>query len=807
MLRNYITITLRTLKRNKGYAIINIGGLAVGLACCILIALYVRHELSYDDFHAKAARMYRVVEYSRMGAESRGDLIHSAQLAPALEREFPGVINAVRLSYRLGTDVLVRRGEDAFYEDGFYFVDSTFFDVFSFPLIRGNPQTALQQPFGVVLTQEAAKRYFGSENPVGQTIRAQGYGRMHELTITGVAADPPSNSHFQFDALVSHSTLRHTMPSPEHLDSWNYTAHYTYVLLEEGFTPEEFQVSLDPFLAKYRERTYQAVQQVDNAEFGYRLQPITDIHLYSHYDRELASNSDVRYVYIFGLLALLILIVACINYVNLATARSAHGAREVGMRKVVGAHRVQLIRQFLGESALVCLVAVLAALVLVQLFLPLFNGLTGLSLHVDAGAWGYWAGVIGLGGFLALLAGSYPAFYLSSFRPVRVLKGLGKVGPSGARLRKGLVVFQFAAAIALIAGAFLIQRQLQHMQNMRLGFDQEHVVVVHARDALSGSYETFEQRLLQHTDMVGVTASNVLIPTKENIEDYLVPEGLDREVWRAEADITINGIAVDADFPQVMDIPVVEGRGFRDDFESEAVTPVLINQTAARALGWEEPIGKTFPCCFRPTPRVIGVVSDFHYQSFKQEIQPLVIRAGTYAPFVMVHVRSNGLPTALDYIQEQWAEVSDVPFEYSFLDQRFDELYRAERRFGRVFGIFAGLAILIACLGLFGVAAFAVERRTKEIGIRKVLGASVPNLVGLLSKDFLKLVLVAFLIAVPIAYVAMQKWLEDFAYRVELGPWLFIGAGMLAVIIALVTVGYQAMRAALADPVEALHLE
>ena len=808
MLRNYLTIALRTLRRNAGYTAINLIGLAVGLAACLLIGLYVRHELSYDTFHEKSDRIYRVVQHAQRGEESRSRLIHSARLAPAVDANLPSVEQAVRISQRWGEEILVKRGEHTFYEGNFYLADSTFLDVFGFSLRRGNPETALTEPFSVVLTERMAEKYFGKTNPIGKTIRAEGYGQMHELTVTGVAENPPSTTHLPFDFLVSFNTLRQTMPDPEDLDSWRHTAHYTYLLLEEEAQPAALERTLPKFVFRQQGRSLEELEEKGGSLSHDELQPITDIHLHSHYDRELTANSDIRYVYLFVTLALLILGLACVNYVNLATAQATRRAREVGVRKTVGAHRRQLVRQYLGESALLCAVALVGALVLARLALPVFNDLVGVQLGAHFFGPTTLLLVLGLGFVVAVGAGAYPAFYLSAFQPVEVIEGQIGTGSGRTPLRKGLVVLQFAVAVGLIAGTFLIRQQLQHMQTKELGLNEERVVVVHARDAMHQNYEAFKQELLQQSNIVGVTASGTSLPTTRTLNMVLVPEGVDQEQWMNESHPPINVLSADYDFEEVMQIPVVKGRGLSKSADSADVRPMLINNTAAEALGWENPIGKTFQCCFRPTPRVVGVVEDFHYQTLRQKIQPLVITENTYSPpYVMARVNGSDLSEALTAIRNQWQQVSDAPFEYSFLDQRFEQVYRAERRTARVFTIFAGLAIFIACLGLLGLSAYAAKQREKEIGIRKTLGATATNIVALLSKEFLLLVGIACVIAAPVAYVGMERWLRDFAYRVDVSPWLFVGASVLAALIAFLTISYQAFRAARTDPAQTLRDE
>lgn len=808
MLRNYLTIALRNLRRNLGYTVINLVGLAVGLAACLLIGLYVRHELSYDDFHDQADRIYRLVQHSQRGASSQSTLMHSARLAPAINASFPSARRAVRVSTRWGENVLVERGERTFYEEDFLFADSSFFGVFDgFELHRGNPETALSEPFSVVLTEAMAEKYFGETNPIGRTIRAEGFETMHELTVTGVAENPSSTSHLQFNFLASFSTLRPSEPDPEAYDSWRHIYHYTYVLLDQGARPTDLESALPGFVLRQRGQSPKALKK-KGVRIRYELQPIPAIHLHSDYDRELEAGGDIRYVWVFGTLAVLILALACVNYVNLATAQAQRRAREVGVRKTVGAGRGQLVRQYLGESALLCAAALVGALIVARLALPFFNDLAGVELGATLFTPTTLLPILGLGGAVALLAGVYPAFYLSGFEPVSLIEGQPGTGPGQARLRKGLVVFQFAVAVAMIAGTILIQRQLNHMRTKELGLNEERVVVVHAREAMHQNYEAFKQELLQQASIEGVTATNVSLPITRALGFGLIPEGVDPDRWRKENHPPINTLTVDYDFEEVMGIPIVEGRGLSEPPDSAEVTPVLINQRAARVLGWENPIGKTFQCCFRPTPQVVGVVGNFHYQTLRRRVQPLVLMENTYSPaYVMARLKGDTLSETLEVIRTQWQQISDAPFEYSFLDQSFEQAYRAEQRMANAFLAFAGLAIVIACLGLLGLAAYAARRREKEIGIRKVLGATATNIVTLLSKEFLLLVGLACVVAAPVAYLGVRRWLRDFAYRVELSPWVFVGASLLAAAIALATISVQALRAARTDPATTLRDE
>lgn len=814
MLRNYLTIALRALRKHLGYSLINVAGLAVGLAGCILIALFVWDELSYDRFHEKADRIYRVV---RQGE----DLNTSALLAPTMEDELPEVERAVRISPRWFDEVLVTRGNTSFYEEDFFFTDPAFFDVFSFPLIRGNPDTALERPFTVILTETMAQKYFGEANPLGQTLSIEGPYGVHDFTVTGVVRDVPHNSHFQFNLLASFATRAETEPQPESMRSWYHVGDYTYVLLNEENDVAALQAKMPTFYARHHEARLSQIPDEEKPDLtnAYTFQPITDIHLYSHLERELEPNSEVRYLYIFSVVALLILLIACINYMTLATARAAHRAREVGVRKVVGATRGQLARQFLGESILLSLLAMVLAAAIVQLSLPAFNQLTGKEISIGVASAPWLGPALLLGGLgIGLLAGSYPALFLSGFRPVHVLKGLTGRSASNAWFRSGLVTLQFAISIGLIAATLIVQHQLDYMKNKRLGLNPEQVLVVSTRGKLgtvSQRFGAFKQELLRHPAIAHVSTVNPILPAR--------PDGL-RELWvkhprdagspeERQAMPRANGMSVGMDVLKTLDISLVKGRTFRPaDFDSiraeNGFTPVLINQTAVRQFGWEEPIGKEFACCRRPTPRVVGVVEDFHYQSLKTQIAPLTLMPTWWSRHVLVRVRTDDLASTIDFVETQWEAIApDYPFAYTFLDDRFARVYDAEERLAQVFGVFALLAIAIACLGLLGLVAYMASTRTKEIGIRKVLGASVSNVVALLTKDFLRLILVAFIVATPVVHWAMGHWLQDFAYRITLGPSVFLLAGAAALVIALATVSYQAFRAARTDPAEALRYE
>jgi putative ABC transport system permease protein len=797
MLRNYLKIAYRNLKRRPGYTLINVGGLAVGMAACLLIALFVRDELSYDDFHENADRIYRLNKVTERGNRTRESLHMPAPMAPSLVREQPAVESAVRL-YQLYR-ARVERGGETFYESGFFVVDSTFFEVFGFPLMQGDPSTALKAPYNVVISQKMAEKHFGGENPLGQTItlKADEYytGERTSYTVTGVTR-VPQNSHLQFDFLISFATLRTSIANDQKENPWSYNAYYTYLLLDEEADPSEIDI---PEAA------------LENARLDYVLQPIERIHLHSNTNDELQPGGDPRYLYIFAAVALLILGVACVNYTNLATARSARRAREVGVRKTVGATRGSLAGQFLGEALVFSFLALVVALGLTRLALPFFDDLLGRPLSFSyARDGGMLAALAAAGLAVGLVSGSYPALFLSRFHPTEVLRGDFRLGRRGALLRGGLLVFQFGVSVALVAGTVVIGQQLDHVRSRRLGLDAERVVTVHARDALDNSYDAFKSELLQQPGVEHVSAASqeLPFPVDRNMATGLAPEGVDTGNERGIMDV--NTLMVAPDFTETMGISLARGRDFTSGDRSEREDgrrPVLINEAAAEAFGWEEPVGKTFTEDGDQMP-VIGVVKNFNYQSLKTKIEPLVLMPYMYREdHVMVRVQPGSLPQTLEKIQATWGQFSDASFDYGFLDRRFDQLYRADERLATLIGGFSLLAVLVACLGLFGLAAYATERRRKEIGIRKAMGASARNIVQLLAKDFLGYVMLGFAAAVPVAWYAMRWWLRDFAYRIDLGAGPFAIAGALVLAVALATVSYHALRAAWANPADALRYE
>jgi putative ABC transport system permease protein len=790
MLKHHLTVAIRSLIRHKGSALINLIGLTIGMAGCFLILLYVQDELSFDRRHENGHRIYRLVLERRAPERISLDVSTPPPLAPALLNDFPQIIHAVRFLNLDNPTPLVANGEKRFYEKRFFFADPSVFEVFTLPLVQGDSKTALQKPNAVVITAETAQRYFGKEDPMGKSLTINNY---LDLEIAGVVQNPPPNSTIQFDFLASFSTLYGWL-GKGFVDNWQNNSGHTYLLLSENFPPEELENQLPGFIKRYLSAT-SPLKQI-------HLQPLHRIHLHSYQDYRLASGGDIRSVYLLSAVAFFVLLIACINFINLTTARSLHRSREVGIRKVMGATKRQLVQQFLGEALLLTALVLLIAVVMVELALPHFHALIGRALSVDNNQ-SLWLGLLGIGLFAGLLSGSFPAFILSSFQPVHALKGRLKTDSTGAIFRKALVVGQFTLTITLMIGTMVVYNQLSFMQNKRLGFDKDQVIVAPIRDQnLRQNPEPLKSRLRQLPGILNVGAA------------ALFPGGpVGRTRFRAEAmadEGAISMLWVDHDFIRTLGMEVVEGRDFSKDYETDATGAVILNEEAVRQLGWRpaEAIGKSFELVGSKKAKIIGVLRDFHFASLHRQIEPVVLHIWPWLNYVLIRVDATRLPGILSDLENIWQEFDPShPFAFTFLDESIDRFYQSEKRLGQVSGYFSLLAIVIACLGLFALAAFTAEQRTKEIGIRKVLGATASGVVVLLSKDFARLVLVANLIAFPVAWYAMNRWLESFAYRIHIGWETFIFAGGLALIIALLTVSTQAVKAALTNPVEALRYE
>jgi putative ABC transport system permease protein len=793
MIKNYFKLALRKLWKHKVFSLINIMGLAVGMTACFLIYLYVHFETSYDSFNTKADRIYRVVT----DIKTPSDMLHwsstSAPMAINMQRDFPEVESAVRIS---GQSFLVRKGNDKFQENNTIMADSTLFKIFDFPLIYGDKNTALKEPMSIVLSQTAAKKYFGNANPVGQNVLLT--GAAINATITGVMKDIPENSQIKADMIVSMSSQQQIYGGSSD-SAWGNFNLVSYLLLKPNTNPKTLASKFPAFIDSHTGK------KLKEAQISYTLflEPLRDVYLYS--TRDDSKTGNIHNVYIFSIIAIFILLIACINFINLTTARSAERAKEVGIRKVAGAGRLQLAKQFIGESVVISFMAFIIAILLCSLLLPLFNQLAGkqvsspffyhplyiVSLFFIA---------IGIG----ILAGFYPALVLSSFRPVAVLKGRFATGTKGILLRKGLVIFQFTISIILIIGTVIVYTQLNYMRSQDLGFSKDQEMVIDCNG--DKNKDAFKESLSSVPGVLSTSFSSS-VPGNGNSTAYSKVENKSGEMQTASLDIYM----VDFDYINQYKLKVIAGRGFSKDFGTDTTQAMVINESASNLLGYTSPqqaIGKRFDQWGRQG-KIIGVVKDFHYQALQQPIKPLTMRIepGGYQ-FLSIKVATANLPSTIKSIESKWNQIiPNRPFDYSFLDESFDKQYRAEDRFGNLFFYFAILAIFISCLGLLGLASYSTIQRTKEIGVRKVLGASVPDIVNLLSKEFLKLVLVAFIIASPVAWLFMNKWLRDFAYRTSLAWWMFVFAGIAAIIIAFVTISFQAIKAAVANPVKSLRTE
>jgi predicted permease len=790
MLKNYLKIALRNLRRHKGFSFINLSGLALGMACALLISFWVRDELSYDRFHENADDLYRVVvewkENSALWAKTPGPL------AAAMKAEIPEVVSAARIHKR--PKLVMRYGEKAFYEEAKLRVDPEIFEIFSFPFAKGSRES---WSAGIVLTESMARKYFGDEEPVGKTLNINNW---FDVPVAGVLRDLPRNSYIQFDCALQLEPLKRFWPGGF---TWGNFAHETFVQLREGADPQAVSVKIEALLRK-------SSPQISPYLNKLYLQPLTDVYLTANIGGGQFANGDRKYVYIFSVVAFFVLLIACINFMNLSTARALNRAKEIGVRKVAGSSRAQLLKQFLGEAVLHTAFAALFALLLVEIFLPAFNQLAGKQLTLTYSEPRLLLGLLLITLVTGVIAGSYPAVYLSSFKPIAVLKG-GAFEKSGKRtgLRSALVVLQFALSILLMIGTLVIHRQLRFMTHAKLGFDKDNVIYVPAKENFGAQYEAVRQELLQYPEILGV-AANGSVPTNTVNTNTLVWEGKPRD---REYPIEVN--AVDYDYFDLLNVQFVAGRNFSRQHAIDATTAFILNEEAAQLLGVDSPVGKGIRVG-QKAGTIIGVAQNAHFKSMRQKIPPQVfhVLADYHSELVelfgivMVKVRGNDIPQALARIEAVWKKVNpNFPFEYHFLDETYDRLYNQEQRTSVLFNYFTILAMAVSCLGLFGLAAFVAENRTKEIGIRKVLGASAAGIVGLLSKDFVKLVLYANLLAWPIAYFAAHQWLADFAYRIDLGFWIFALAGGVALLIALLTVSTQAIKAALANPVEALRYE
>ena len=813
MLKNYIKIALRNLRKNPGYSFINIFGLALGMGITILILLYVQYELSYDKYHENSDRIVRA---SRAWFNQDGNVsLHLGHAAPPfgplLEQDFEGTIEEmVRF---LEVSPLLRYEENAFVENRFFFADPEVFSMFSWELIQGDPVTALTNPDGLVITESMAEKYFGDEDPLGKAIEFQLGSNMLPLQVTGVVGDIPENSHFQFDFLASMEPVVQFYGGQEaFMQNYGSNNFATYLLLPDGYDYQQLQEQIPAFIDRHLSSDDHAlggdgVRPSDGTMLF--LQQLTDIHLHSNLDSEIEANSRIEYVYIYGAIALFILIIACINFMNLSTARSVKRAVEVGLRKVIGANRGSLVRQFIGESVVMAVLSLIFAILLVELMLPVVNNFINLNLELDLlqnVTQLFW--LLAIVFFVGLVAGSYPAFFLSGFQPATVLKGSFKAGKIHERFRSVLVVTQFAISIALISCMIVVYTQLDFMRTKDLGFDKENIAVLPVSGQITSNYENIRERLLGHSGILNVSVGS-RVPSGRLLDS----QGTQAEVngTLQDIDFRIADIHISHNFLETFDINLAAGRNFDIELASDSTEAFILNESAVETIGWtspEEALDKEFHYGGR-RGRVIGVVNDFNFESLHQSIAPIVfLIPDDRINSVAIKIRDNSREEVLSFLEEQWASLRPgYPFTYFFVQDSFDEQYNSEERLGTLFGFFSLIAIIIAALGLFGLASFTTQQRIKEIGIRKVLGASISQIVWLLSTRFTLLVILAIAIATPVAWYSMEQWLEGFAYQINMPVWSFVIAGVSAILIAWLTISYQSIKATIVNPVNSLRSE
>jgi putative ABC transport system permease protein len=814
MIKNYLRSAWRNIARHKFISFINISGLTIGITCCLLILAYIINELSYDRYNENADRTYRVTRifYSKDGSEN----LHLSSVAPPfgplLKVAFPEIEKMTRLLHQ---DVVVfKYKEKMFNEKDGFFADENFCSVFSVNITEGDKKTALNDPYSVMLTPEIAKKYFGSEDPINKTVILD--NTKHEFKVTGIFEPFPSNAHMHPNMLFSFNTLKDTLIYGEKQLETNFgnNSFYTYLLLPKNYNSENISRQLNSFLDKYVHLPGMPPNIKTSQATKLTMQKLTDIHLKSHLDDEIEPEGSMTRVYIFSIIAVFILLIACINYMNLSTARSALRAKEIGVRKVIGAQRKEIIRQFLGESVLVTWVALILAMVFTWLLLPYINQLAHLNLAFSSlFRWDIFIGILCLPFFIGLLSGLYPAIFMSSFKPVQVLKGMLKVGSGNISFRKILVVVQFSVSIVLIVATTVVFQQLSYIENNSLGFSKDHILVTTYPGNLTKQFESFRQELLKNTSIKDVGRSS-RIPSGRLLDDQgaqVIDGGKS-----VPTNIELKYITTDLGFMDTYGMTMAAGRNFSRDYPTDTANYV-INETAVQQLNWktdQNAIGKDLTYG-KVKGKVIGVVHDFHFESLHQPIIPMIFLLPSptsgYYNSISIKVNGNNVQSAINTIKDTWHQyVPDTPFDYTFLDDRFQKLYDAEQEESKLFTVFSCLAIFIGCLGLFGLSAFTISQRVKEIGVRKVLGASVPQLVVELSRSFLILVIIASVIALPVSGGLMSWWLtSNFAFKISLisSWWVFAGAGIIAFMIAFATISFQTIKAANVNPVKSLRSE
>ncbi|MFO7827080.1 MAG: ABC transporter permease [Bacteroidales bacterium] len=805
MIKNFFLTAFRNLTKNWAYSLINILGLTIGLAAVIYIFLFVNFELSYDKMHDHSDRIYRVGVKGMLMNSEINQAITAAPMAEAMRNDYPEMVSACRLT--TAGDWLMAYEDKKFNERNFLFADSTFFDVFSFKLIKGDPKTVLNEPRSIVVTESAAKKYFGNEGPIGKTIKVENDTVLYQ--VTGLMQDVPQNAHFTFDMLGSMTTLRRSEST-----FWVGHNYYTYILLSEGTDPNAFEDKMQNMVEKYVGPQLEQILGVNMQEFeesgnsfGYFIQPLTDIHLRSDLQYEIEANGNILYVYIFISVAIFILIIASINFTNLATARASNRAKEVGVRKVLGAQKKQLVAQFLTESFLITLISLALAIVALQIAMPYLNNITQIALDIDYfGAWYTLPALFLLIVMVSFMAGSYPAFFLASFRPVAVLKGKLKLGAKSGMLRSSLVIVQFVVSIFILLSTYTVSDQLDYMLNKDMGFEKDHILMIRRSDGLRNQMEAFKSEVKNLPGVVDITnasnypginfSNNAFFKEGEPANTYLINQG-----------------RVSFDYEKTFGFEMLKGRFFSKDFPTDS-NAIVINESAVKSLGFDDPIGKNvlLPAGeneFQPL-KIIGVVKDFHFKSLHTTIEPaaFTLLPGNWEGVVCVKLRPENTSTTVTAIQNIWESfTSQYPFEYFFFEDHIEGLYKAEKRTNNIFVIFSMLSVVIAFFGLLGLISFITEQRKKEIGIRKTFGSTSLNIVIIICKDILKLIIIATVISWPIAYWVMNNWLQDFSYRVDINYVMFIVIPVLTILVSLLVVIYQALKAAFKNPAETLRYE
>jgi len=806
MIKNYFKIAWRNPWRNKGFSAINIAGLAIGITTCLLIMLYINHEAGYDRFNKKADRIARVYFQGDIQGQKMKEATVMAPLAQVLKNDFPEVEDATRLRVIHGNPKVFYNGK-IFKGEKLAHVDNNFFSIFTLPFLKGRLSNALAEPNTVVITETAAKKYFNNEDALGKLLFLK--DKTAAYKVTGVIKDLPVNAHFQFDLFASMESIADAKQA-----DWMSSNYFTYALLKDGFDQEKMEAKLPQLIDKYigpqmKTATGQTLAEFrkSGSDLSFHLQPLRDIHLYSDFSYDLSAPGNAQYIYIFSAIAIFMLLIACINFMNLSTAGASKRSKEVGIRKVLGSYKKSLVQQFLTESVLIAAIALVLSLILIWLALPSFKELTGLPLSFNFAQQPFLLpGLIVFILITGLIAGSYPAFYLSSFKPIAVLKGKLTKGKAGAGVRSGLVVFQFFISIILIVSTLVVYNQLSYMEHKDVGYNKDKVLILSNSWALGEKRKAFRQELQNDPGVESISSSGFLPAGDSDNNNFFVTT-----VQKPADLVKTLRYEVDENYLNTLGIQLKEGRNFSPAFGTDS-NAVILNETAVAALGLKgKAIGSTI---FRTnkggkeTYTVVGVVKDFHFRSLHDRINPLLMVLVPDGGSLIVKLKSGDAASLLTVLQKRFAAYgAEDPLDYSFLDERFNAEYRTEQKAVIILALFAGLTIFVACLGLFGLVKFTAQQRTKEIGIRKVLGASVAQLSTMLSKEFIKLVIIACVIAFPLAWWAMNKWLQDFAYRTELGWPVFLTAGIASLLIAIFTVGFQAIKAAIANPVKSLRIE